>query len=114
MKNPPAPPTPEEIARYRYLRATILRCALRYYYPGVDPGEPPTDYDFDCLEHELETLCTSFPRYTHRKLVDRGASGFRDWLLANPDKKLGPLVIDIDLRFTNHNFEEVMPTDASD
>jgi hypothetical protein len=97
------------VARYRYLRATILRCALRYYYPGVDSGEPPGDYEFDCLEHELESLCTDFPRWAHTKLADRGASGFRDWLLSGPEKKLGPLVIKVNPAFTNHNFEEVMP-----
>ena len=101
MKKGSPEPTVAEIARYRYLRATILRCALRYYYPGVDPGDPPTDYDFDCLEHELETICTEYPHFAHQRLVDRGASGFRDWLLSNPDKKLGPLVIDINPLFTN-------------
>jgi hypothetical protein len=94
-------PTPAEIARYRYLRATVLRCSLRYYYPGVDPGEPPEDWQFDSLEHELEVMCTDFRHFDHPKLTDRGASGFRDWLLSNPDKKLGPLVIDVDPKFSN-------------
>jgi hypothetical protein len=90
-------PTTEEVARIRYLRAVILRCSLRYYYPGEDPGEPPSDYLFDSLEHELEVLCIRFPRYARSSTLlkgDRGAMRFMEWLLANPDKKLAPFYPD--------------------
>lgn len=92
----PSQPSGEEIARIRYLVATILRCSLRYYYTDFEPEEPPTDEVFDALEHELDIFYTIYPRYSRPYTTDRGAGKFMEWLIANPDKKLGPMEVSPD------------------
>jgi hypothetical protein len=93
------------VARIRWLQAVILRSSLRYYYPGVDPGEPPSDYVFDALEHELYVLLLEHPRFRRPPIADRGARAFMEWLGANPEKRLAPFdaaEIIPDERYTNN------------